>query len=627
MVDVNYDGKTFPVYINVGRAINDGSYHIYDITEKVRDTASRINGLERPKPNEGYALKNDVSTNIIPDSTGKSNSISEKSAKDSGDVRKNFVIEDTVNEASLTVTQREDVKILRRVAEFVPGIDFVITNKGVDADGNYNALDNGVYSDGEKTVYVDISAGRKAVDSAVDFGVALAGSHEVVHAIKANAPAYYSELQSYVLETYYPTKTLDYVVKMRMEEYQKRENELAKAEDREPREITYDYALEEVMANSLEGMLRSERVMFKLAKGHRRLFSRIWQYIRDFFNRVIRKIGQYSGRTVESRILSETQKSQRKLEDLFVKALRAASDGAAATRNESASSQTTENNEKTTVTNTNEDSVNVSDGLKQSLKSDESSVLNYQKLLDSWDGQTEGFSFVIGDTPAYFSNLEVKGRKIGKRQVRIDATKVKKIINEHPEMTVQVIKELPKLLNDPIVVLDSKTVEGRLVLLGEVYVDEKPVMMVLEINPTTRSGNSTYANIVKVASAYTRSNTQNLINTSNIRFICKNKNRVSDWLKVNRLQLPLPNSQSNSATNSILDSAEKSNTISENSSENSGNKKFSHKDTEGREALIEAFSLLAKTDSEKLVIDKYRRELSNIEAKIEERAGLQGKAR
>ena len=76
--------------------------------------------------------------------------------------------------------------------------------------------------------------------------------------------------------------------------------------------------------------------------------------------------------------------------------------------------------------------------------------------------------------------------------------------------------------------------------------------------------------------------------------------------------------------NSISDSTEKSNTISENSSENSGSKRFSHKSAEGREALIEAFSLLAKTEAEKLVIDKYRRELSNIEAKINEREELEG---
>ena len=43
------------------KAKNKTGYHIYDITNKTRDTVDRINGLERPKPNEGYALKNDVS--------------------------------------------------------------------------------------------------------------------------------------------------------------------------------------------------------------------------------------------------------------------------------------------------------------------------------------------------------------------------------------------------------------------------------------------------------------------------------------------------------------------------------------------------------------------------------------
>ena len=61
-----YDGELFPIYLNVGRAKNNGENHIYDITNKIRDTADRINGLERPKPNEGYALKNGISNNSIP---------------------------------------------------------------------------------------------------------------------------------------------------------------------------------------------------------------------------------------------------------------------------------------------------------------------------------------------------------------------------------------------------------------------------------------------------------------------------------------------------------------------------------------------------------------------------------
>ena len=86
---VKYDNETMPVFLNVGRGINDKQYHIYDITRKIKDTANRINGFERPKPNEGYAQKNDVFDISIPDSEQKSNTFSENSSKNSGSEAKN----------------------------------------------------------------------------------------------------------------------------------------------------------------------------------------------------------------------------------------------------------------------------------------------------------------------------------------------------------------------------------------------------------------------------------------------------------------------------------------------------------------------------------------------------------
>ena len=58
----------------------------------------------------------------------------------------------------------------------------------------------------------------------------------------------------------------------------------------------------------------------------------------------------------------------------------------------------------------------------------------------------------------------------------------------------------------------------------------------------------------------------NSINRGSVRYINENKSRVDDWLKVNRLQLPLPNSQSNSAANSIPQAATKNNPSGEKSS-------------------------------------------------------------
>ncbi len=78
---VKYKNEIFPLYLNVGLGINDSKYHLYDVTKKIRDTANRINGLERPIPNEGYALENGISDIIIPDSAKKSNPLEEKSLK------------------------------------------------------------------------------------------------------------------------------------------------------------------------------------------------------------------------------------------------------------------------------------------------------------------------------------------------------------------------------------------------------------------------------------------------------------------------------------------------------------------------------------------------------------------
>lgn len=66
-VNVKYNKETFPSYLNVGKAKNDGKYHIYDITKpKKRNTADRINGLSRPV---GNAIESSVSNNSITNSS------------------------------------------------------------------------------------------------------------------------------------------------------------------------------------------------------------------------------------------------------------------------------------------------------------------------------------------------------------------------------------------------------------------------------------------------------------------------------------------------------------------------------------------------------------------------------
>lgn len=216
---------------------------------------------------------------------------------------------------------------------------------------------------------------------------------------------------------------------------------------------------------------------------------------------------------------------------------------------------------------------------------------DYEKRIDAWDQKTAGFSFVLGDTSATIQNIEVDGKPIGIKQVRLDATKIKKILSDHREMSIDIIKQLPHVINDPVLVLDSKTVAGRLVLLGEVYANNGiPVRVVLELNPSTKNSKNgrSYANITKIASAFGQGNLQNLLNTSKIRYV--NKSRIDDWLKVNRLQLPLLNSQSDPADISIPQKSEKSTDLDKKDS-NQESKRGSHRSAlKKAEAMAEALS-------------------------------------
>ena len=104
--NVRYGEDVFPIYLNVGRAINDGKWHIYDLTNKIRDTADRINGLERPKPNEGYALTNGISEDRIAQTKPKVNSKSKKSSDERLALPEDSKYLDAVNRGDMETAQR-----------------------------------------------------------------------------------------------------------------------------------------------------------------------------------------------------------------------------------------------------------------------------------------------------------------------------------------------------------------------------------------------------------------------------------------------------------------------------------------------------------------------------------------
>lgn len=118
--------------------------------------------------------------------------------------------------------------------------------------------------------------------------------------------------------------------------------------------------------------------------------------------------------------------------------------------------------------------------------------------------------------------------------------------NLHPEISDTVLKQVPDILERPIVIMESYTQVNSLTMLGEVYGENHiPVMaaLYLDLSPDGLSVEE-----IGISNAYTKTRedappsikgTQSLLNTSKILYVDPNKNRTDTWLKDNRLQLPL----------------------------------------------------------------------------------------
>lgn len=181
----------------------------------------------------------------------------------------------------------------------------------------------------------------------------------------------------------------------------------------------------------------------------------------------------------------------------------------------------------------------------------------FEQEYDDWDKINPRKVFTVGETSDVLQKLGFE-----KRPITWDASKIIKIQAKHTEMTDNVIKQVPNILENPIIVMRSKSAQTRLTMFGEVYVDSKPILAVLELEPTGRNGLK--LDEIKIASAYGKDNAQNFINNSDVLYVENDKKRVSNWEMRTGLQLPVGSSLTNS-NNSISNNDTSVNTnISEN---------------------------------------------------------------
>ena len=122
-------------------------------------------------------------------------------------------------------------------------------------------------------------------------------------------------------------------------------------------------------------------------------------------------------------------------------------------------------------------------------------------------------------------------------------SKINLILKEHPEMTMEEIKRIPEILDDPILVLSSQnkgragSQNTRLVLFGSVK-DGRPVLCVLDLQPV--ENRIVIQDMQKATSAYTKDNDPvGFVRNSKVLYTSENEKRTTALLKSLGFRLPI----------------------------------------------------------------------------------------
>lgn len=178
--------------------------------------------------------------------------------------------EQTAKGAKLNERQKASVQFIRDLAK-VTGIDFTIYKSSADSTGRLQGA-NGAYRDG--TVHVDLNAGAAYEGTLESASMLRTVSHELTHYMAEAASTEFSALQDFMVQ--------------RLSQWEGHsiqdlaEGKMATAEQA-GHPITAQEALEEVVADGCEMMLRDSKAIRQLAEENRTLFEKVRDWMKKFF--------------------------------------------------------------------------------------------------------------------------------------------------------------------------------------------------------------------------------------------------------------------------------------------------------------------------------------------------------
>lgn len=149
------------------------------------------------------------------------------------------------------------------------GVDVVFYESEANAEGKYSGA-QGMYHNG--TVYLDVNAGMNSVESG-QRTIVLTAAHEMTHFIRENSESGYIALREFITDRL-------------MQQGLDIEELVTQKRARESRKLSYDEAVEEVIADACETVLTEPTAIQQLASDNMPLAKKIRKWLNDFFRKI-----------------------------------------------------------------------------------------------------------------------------------------------------------------------------------------------------------------------------------------------------------------------------------------------------------------------------------------------------
>ena len=388
-----------------------------------------------------------------------------------------------------------------------------------------NVLQNGAgQADSRVRAYVDTETARIFFgDSAQDtFGTVLHEDYHWYNALDSEGAKTLQDHALLYLARSSGFETVDEMIREKMTDYAQQN-------------LTYEEAAEELVGDAWRGIFSTEadfKRWVEFQRGQAEKNSGRAGTIRTVMNRVKEMLDGIVSRAKEvltldpdNRAAMKAQRlaeNERKIlqDEYFAHAekamdnLRSAKENAAAPKTESAAE---------------------GQGVRYSINP------SYAQDIDEWnrDGRNSREIFVLGSTAEALQGLGAR-----ENDIYMKGDKISLILEQHPEMTLNEIKRIPEILDDPILVLSSRnkgragSQNTRLVLFGSVKAqDGRPVLCVLDLQPV--ENRIVIQDMQKATSAYTKDNDPvRFVRNSEVLYTSENKKRTTALLRTLGFQMP-----------------------------------------------------------------------------------------